>query len=115
MLCSSIGFKKGRKVAFKETGREFRSNYLDDDQRVTAYCMLLNDRDLNISIEDFDNNELHIKFRQTLEQYAQGGMEILVNEAFPPNIKNFINTKTYDEYLIDIMSYIYKEANAVPF
>lgn len=115
MLCCSLGFKRGRKVPFKETGREFRSNYLDDDQRVSAYCILLNDRNLNITLKDFDDPDMHPIFRQTLEQYAQGGMEILLDEAFPPGVKNYINTKHYDEYLIDIMSCIYREANAVPF
>lgn len=115
MLCCSLGFKRGKKVAFKDTGREFRSNYLDDDQRVTAYCILLNDKDLNITLEDFEDADKHIHFRQTLEQYAQGGMEILLEEAFPPGIKNYINTKSYDEYLVDIMSCVYREANTVPF
>lgn len=115
MLCCSLGFKKGRKISFKETGREFRSNYLNDDQRVSAYSILLNDRNLNITLKDFENQDMYHKFRQTLEEYAQGGMEVLIEEAFPPGIKNYINTKKYDEYLIDIMSYIYNEANAVPF
>lgn len=115
MLCCSLGFKRGRKVAFKETGREFRSNYLDDDQRISAYSILLSDKDLNLSIEDFDDADRHPLYRQTLEQYAQGGMEVLVEEAFPPGVKNYINTKQYDEYLIDILSCAYKEANTVPF
>lgn len=115
MLCCSLGFKKGKKVKFKETGREFRSNYLSDDQRVAAYCILLNDNNLNITLGDFEDPDKHLPFRQTLEQYAQGGMEVLLEEAFPPGVKNYINTKKYDEYLIDIMSYIYNEANVVPF
>jgi len=115
LICCTIGFKRNKKVKFKEKGREFRSNYWDDDSRVSAYCILLNDKDLNITIEDFNDKDRYLEFQKTLEEYAQGGMQILLDEVFPPNIINNINSKPYDEFIIDIMSYVYKESNAVPF
>lgn len=115
LLCSTIGFKNGRKVKFEKRGREFRSNYWDIDARTSVYTILLNDKDLNITIEDFNNRDRYSEYQKTLEEYAQGGMEILLEKVFPANILNNIQSKPYDEFIIDIMSYVYEEYTAVPF
>lgn len=44
---------------------------------------------------------------QTLEEYAEGGMEILCEEVFNGQWNGRTLNNEYDEYEIDISKYIY--------
>lgn len=115
-LACSIGFKKGKRTAVGKTGREFRSNYLSsDEQKTIIYTILLEDKDLRIDIEDLMNKERFAEYKKVLQEYAEGGMDILLKEALPPNIHIETNAKSYKNYIVDIMSYVYKESQELPF
>lgn len=116
LLACSIGFRNGRRSPITRRGREFRSNYLSsDEQKTTIYTILLEDPYLNIRIEDLTKKEKFGEFKKVLEEYAEGGMDILVEEVFPPNIHINTKGKAYKNYIIDIMSYVYEQSIEVPF
>lgn len=115
MLCAVIGFRNNNKLTVEEKGREFRSNYLSREQKATAYSIILNDNELEKKINRFEDREFIIKARKRLEEYAEGGMEILVNTVFKSKWNGEILDGSYDEYEIDIISYIYEQALEVPF
>lgn len=66
-------------------------------------------------INRFEDREFIVKARKRLEEYAEGGMEILVNTVFKSKWNGEILDGSYDEYEIDIISYIYEQALEVPF
>ena len=115
MLCAVIGFRNNNKLTVEEKGREFRSNYLSREQKATAYSIILNDNELEKKINRFEDREFIVKARKRLEEYAEGGMEILVNTVFKSKWNGEILDGSYDEYEIDIISYIYEQALEVPF
>lgn len=115
VLLASIGFKRNKKVSFKETGREFRLTYLNEEQRTIFSTILLEDRDLSISIEDLENKEKFKYYDKALCEYAQGGMEILLKEVFPPGIEDNTQAKAYKDYIIDIMNFVYIDSKKQPF
>lgn len=116
MLVCSIGFKKRKKSVIEKRGREFRVNYLSsDEQKAVVYTILLEDPDLSIVLEDLMKKERFLEYGKVLEEYAEGGMDILVEEVLPPNIHIETEGKAYKDYIIDIMSYIYEESIEVPF
>jgi hypothetical protein len=115
LLCASIGFRNDRKTSFKERGREFRTNYLNSKQKATAYSIILSDSELGKNIEAFENSEFRLQARKRLEQYAEGGMDLLVEEVFGHRFDGNKLDPTYSEYEVDLLSYVYAESNTVPF
>ncbi|SET57352.1 hypothetical protein SAMN05216389_11543 [Oceanobacillus limi] len=114
-ICASIGFKNNRRSPIETRGREFRSNYFNTSQRATIYSILLGDPELGKNIEQFDDNEFRRQARKRLEEYAEGGMEILISEVFGNRWDGNKLDPNYSEYEIDILGYIYSDAQAIPF
>lgn len=115
ILCASIGFKNNNKSLVEEKGREFRSNYLNREQRATAYTIILNDSNTGRKISRFEDKDFIIESRKTLEQYAEGGMDILVGQVFKSKWTGELLDESYDEYEIDIITYIYEQDLEIPF
>lgn len=115
LLCASLGFKKDRKGPVGERGREFRTNYLNTRQKAAAYSIILSDEELGRNIEAFETENFPRIARKRLEEYAEGGMEILIKEVFGRHWDGNQLDKSYTEYEVDLLSYIYADSNEVPF
>lgn len=115
ILAASLGFKHDRKRPVGERGREFRTNYLNTKQKATAYSIILNDPEIGRNIEAFETSEFRLKARKRLEEYAEGGMELLVEEVFGSRWDGHKLDPTYNEYEVDLLGYIYEDAMEVPF
>lgn len=116
-LVCSIGFIENKRTKLEEKGREMRVNYFSNNSEKTTiiYTILLEDKELNIEIEDLLNKDLFTRFRNVLEEYAEGGMCYLIENIFPAHIKDNTTVKAYDDYIVDIMSYVYDSYNKTPF
>ncbi len=114
-LLAAIGFKNNRRSSFSEKGREFRSSYLKDDAKSIIYTILLSDEMLKLDVEDLIDKNRFKDYTKQLEEYADGGMEILIEEVFPPNIAVSTRSKKYSDYMVDIVSYVYKSTSDAPF
>lgn len=115
LICASIGFKKNQKKKIEERGREFRSNYFSSRQKSAAYSIILNDPDIGKNIEAFNDSEFRLNARRKLENYAEGGMKVLVDEVFGHRWDGNKLDPTYSEYEVDLLSYIYADSSEVPF
>ncbi|MFD1707362.1 hypothetical protein ACFSCZ_11530 [Siminovitchia sediminis] len=115
LLCASIGFKNNRKTPREGRGREFRTNYLNSQQKTAAYSIILSDPELGRNIEAFETSEFKLKARKRLEEYAEGGMDLLVEEVFGHRWDGNTLDPTYSEYEVDVIGYIYADAHEVPF
>lgn len=115
ILCAAIGFKNNKRTPVGEKGREFRTNYFKRDSKATAYSIILNDPELGRQIEKFEDKEFGREARATLEEYAETGMERLIENLF---IRKWDGNKlddSYDEYIVDIVSYVYGLSIELPF
>jgi hypothetical protein len=115
MLSASIGFRNNNPLPIGEKGREFRSNYLSNAQRATAYSMILNHPTVGKDLEKFNQEDFPSIAKKILEEYAEGGMQILVRDVFRSKFKDGHLDKTYEEYDLDIISYVYEQSDVVPF
>ncbi|WP_078427507.1 hypothetical protein [Alkalihalobacterium alkalinitrilicum] len=115
LLCASLGFKKDQKDSIGDRGREFRTNYLNTRQKATAYSIILSDSELGRNIEAFSDKEFPKKARKRLEEYAEGGMQILVEEVFGKRWDGNTLDPAYKEYEVDLLSYIYGDSKEIPF
>ena len=107
LLFSAIGFIKKERKSFNEKGREFRCNYLKPSERVSLYSILINS-DEDITINDFGNKSKHQEYINVLEEYAEGGLEILIQNVFRSTYENGLLDEKYAMYISDIMHYIYE-------
>ena len=115
LLSASIGFKNNRESKAQGHGREFRTNYLNTKQKATAYSIILSDSEIGKNIEAFEDSDYRLKARKKLESYAEGGMEILVEEVFGHRWDGNRLDSSYGEYEVDVLSYIYGDAIEIPF
>lgn len=115
ILFASIGAKSNRHEPFTGRGREFRTNYFNRDQRDLAYSIILNDTELGKNIENFSDKEFYSKTRRKLEQYAQGGATIVLEEVFGAHWNGSKLSRDYREYEIDLLTYVYTKLEEAPF
>ncbi|EJP6473040.1 hypothetical protein NHI66_002359 [Clostridium botulinum] len=114
-LCAVVGFKNNRALERESRGREFRGSYLKRDNKASLYSIILNDEDLGKQIDSFEKSEYQKECIKKLEKYAEGGMEILVEEVFRGKWGRNKLAERYDEYIIDIISYVYENSIELPF
>lgn len=114
-ICATIGHKNNRQEKIEQRGREFRSNYFNVNQRSIMYSIIISDNELGKNIEEFDNRDFRLKSKKMIEEYAEGGLEILIEEVFQSRWDGYKLDRNYQEYDIDVMSYIYMKEQEVPF
>lgn len=114
-IAVTIGFRNNKCVSFSERGREFRSNYLKRDNKATIYSILLNDEQLGKQIDKFKDSDFILQCRKRLEEYAEGGIEYMVEKIFCKKWDGVQLDDSYDDYLVDLMTYVFKEFTSVPF
>lgn len=115
IVCASIGFKNDRKSTFEKRSRELRTNFFNTNQKAIFYSIVLSDPELGRDIERFDEREFKLNARKLIELYAEGGMDILVEEVFGSRWDGYKLDETYNEYEVDVLGYIYNDAQSIPF
>lgn len=115
LFFASVGAKNGKSEPFTGKGREMRTNYFNRDQRDLAYTIILNDELRGKNIDRFTEKEFFAEARRLLEEYAQGGLSIIIEEVFKSRWNGFKLDDKYQDYEIDMLSYVYGSLNEVPF
>lgn len=115
LMCASLGARNSRFAVVEGKGREFRSNYFDNDERNLAYSIILNDESKGKDLDRFNDKAFFAEARKLLEGYAEGGMDMLVEDVFKEKWDGIKLDESYQNYPIDILSYIVAELKEVPF
>jgi hypothetical protein len=115
LMSSALGARNGHSLPVEEKGREFRSNYFNNDERNLAYSIILNNEAQGKDLDRFNDKAFYAEARKLLENYAEGGMEILVREVFKEKWNGIKLDETYKNYPNDILNYVVATLKAVPF
>lgn len=115
LLCAALGAKNVKKSQLEKRGREFRASYLNDEEANLLYTILLNDTSVGKNIDAFNDSDKQVEMKKTLEQYAEGGMDVLVEEIFKEKWNGVQLDEKYDTYSVDMLKYVIASLNAVPF
>lgn len=115
LLCAALGAHKGRVKSLDKTGREFRASYLKENEKNLVYSIILNDETDGKNIELFKEPEFRNKARRIIQEYAEGGMDVLVEEVFKEKWNGSKLYEKYDNYDVDIMKYLMATLKEVPF
>lgn len=114
-LCAVIGFINNKKVSFKDKGKDLRSETIHSNELMNIYTIMMKSSDINATLDDFNNKNFRKEKFKDIEEYAEGGMDILVKEVFVGNWDGNELTPGYNKYEIDILSYINEKRNSNPF
>lgn len=115
LLCAALGARNGSTALIAKRGREFRASYFNESEENLMYTIILNDETDGKNIELFNDPEFRKEARRIIEEYAEGGMDILVEEVFKEKWNGIKLDEKYDNYEVDIMKYIIASLNKVPF
>ncbi|CEN87588.1 hypothetical protein [Paraclostridium sordellii] len=115
ILCATTGFKNNRKSNVEEKSREFRTNYMNTHERSSAYAIILGDQRLGKRITDFEDAIFVTEAKKLLEEYAEGGMDVIIENVFKRKWDGVKLDESYIEYDIDLISYVYGQAKVIPF
>ena len=108
-LCAAIGFKNNIKLPVEKKGTEMRSEHFRKDCLPVVYSMIVNDPYIGGDIDKFEDYEFIKSAFKKIEEYAEGGMQILCQEVFENKWDKNVLDEEYDEYGVDILRYIYDE------
>lgn len=115
ILAVTIGFLDGKRSPLESKGREFRTNYLKRNSKATAYSIILNDPVLGKQIDKFEDKEFVKEAKNALEEYAERGMEVLVNNIFKKFWDGNKLDEEYKDYVVDLTYYVYERSATLPF
>lgn len=115
LICATLGARSAKISSFTEKGREFRSNYFTNDERNLIYSIILNNESQGKDIEAFNNDDFHVEARKLVESYAEGGMDILVENVFREKWDGNKLDEKHKNYMLDIISYALATLKEVPF
>jgi len=114
VLNAAIGYKNNLCIPLKKKGKEFKSSYFGK-LRFSMYSMILNHHEYGKNIEDFKDVDFQNSVINYLQELANGGMKILCDKVFLHNWDGLELDTSYDEYLIDVLTYSIEETEKVPF
>lgn len=115
LLCAALGAKNGRKSPIEKRGREFRASYLNRDEEHLIYSIILNDETVGKNIDAFAEREKQANLKRLVEEYAEGGMDMLVEEVFKEKWNGIKLDESYDNYYVDLLKYTMANLQSVPF
>lgn len=109
-LSAVIGFINDQKLDFSnDRGKDIRSEYFRMNELMNIYVIMIKSKYINAQIDDFSDYEFIKESFKHIEQYAEGGMKILCEEVFIGNWDGNSLNSSYDNYELDILSYIYEK------
>lgn len=115
LLCASIGSRHGKSTPLNKKGREFRASFFNEKEESLVYSIILNDEKYGKDIEKFNDLEFRKEARGIIEEYAEGGMDILIENVFKNKWNGLKLDDNYTNYEVDIMKYVIANIKEVPF
>lgn len=104
----SAGFSHSNPLAIAEKGKEIRSEHLKENQLSVLYSIMINSPLIKADLDSFRDYDFIKNSFKIIEQYAEGGMEILCKEVFEKNWNGYVLTEEYEYYDVDLLRFIYK-------
>lgn len=109
-IATAVGYKRNKREAFNTKGKEFRFMLLSENNKALMHMIILKEL-----LERVDDSNFEQTFKKYVQEYANGGMEILIDEVFRQNFRNGLLEKDYNEYDVDLLTFIKREINELPF
>ena len=108
-LCASIGFKHNNPVPLESKGTEMRSEHFKENQLTALYSIMINSPLIKANLDNFMDYDFVRSSFKVIEEYAEGGMEIICRDVFEKNWNGYQLTQDYEYYDVDLLRFIYED------
>ncbi|MEL0537412.1 hypothetical protein [Staphylococcus debuckii] len=115
VLAATIGFKNTKRIKQGAKGKEIRAAYLTHSEEELFLSMLLNDREIKNDIEVLESMLSSLDGKKIIEEYINGGLELIATKAFSDNWDGYNINSNYQHYHYDLARFILSEVKKVPF
>lgn len=118
LLTVTIGFNNSKRKEMNSRGStQMRSSYLSPDQESLVYNIAFSDGNFNNDIEKLASGEKSnlADIKKMYEEYANGGMEILIEKVFKGRWNGEELDPEYEHYHYDLFKFVSSEIKEVPF
>ncbi|MGD6768565.1 MULTISPECIES: hypothetical protein [unclassified Mammaliicoccus] len=115
ILCASIGFRNSYKMKVEKKGKETRSSYLTPMEEAFLLNLAFTDKNISSDLDELNKYENRGSVKTVIEDYANGGMSLILENAFNDNWDGSSLNENYDHYYYDLNKYILSEIKNIPF
>lgn len=109
--CAVLGFKHNNPVPLESKGKEMRSEHFKENNLTALYSIMINSPMINANLDSFGDYDFIKNAFKVIEQYAEGGMDILCSKVFEENWNGYNLAEDYEYYEVDLLRYIYEDFN----
>jgi len=107
-LCASVGFGHNNPLPIGDRGKDIRSEHLKESQLYVLYSIMIHSPLIKANLESFRDYDFIKTSFKTIEQYAEGGMEILCRDVFEKNWNGYVLEEEYEYYDVDLLRFVYE-------
>lgn len=115
ILAATLGFKNSKRVQVSSKGKETRTSYLSYKEEALLLNMVFADSEINNNIDKIVNLNNKIKIKNIIDEYANGGLELIVERGLPHRWTGEFLDNEDGNLTFDLSKYILSEIQNIPF
>ena len=115
ILVATLGFKNSKRVQVSSKGKETRTSYLSYKEEALLLNMVFADSEINNNIDKIVNLNNKIKIKNIIDEYANGGLELIVERGLPHRWNGEFLDNEDGNLTFDLSKYILSEIQNIPF
>lgn len=115
ILAATLGFKNSKRVQVSSKGKETRTSYLSYKEEALLLNMVFADSEINNNIDEIVNLNNKMKIKNIIDEYANGGLELIVEIGLPHRWNGEFLDNEYGNLTFDLSKYILSEIQNIPF
>lgn len=115
ILSATIGFRNSLKIEVEKKGKETRSNYLTPMEESLLLNLVFTDPSLSNELDTLIKDDNKKLIKTTIDEYANGGMKLILDEALFENWDGYELNEKYEHYYYDLNKFILSQIKKVPF
>lgn len=115
ILAATLGFKNSKRVQVSSKGKETRTSYLSYKEEALLLNMVFADSEINNNIDKIVNLNNKIKIKNIIDEYANGGLELIVERGLPHRWNDEFLDNEDGNLTFDLSKYILSEIQNIPF
>ncbi|MCD8916248.1 hypothetical protein K2V61_11920 [Staphylococcus simulans] len=115
VLAAVVGFKNSSKIENENRGKEILASFLTPSEEELFMNIVFQDEKVDNDLEKLGEIIDSKEGKEIIEEYVNGGLELMVIEAFFDNWDGHELNPDYEHYYFDLIKFISTQVKNVPF
>lgn len=109
ILAAAIGFKNEKKIDTKTNGKEILASFFTTHEEELLMNIVMQDNSVNNNLELLNEIISTKEGRKIIEAYVNGGLELMIDEAFFDSWDGQQLSATYEHNHFDLLKFVYSQ------